>query len=64
MHFADFGRALLREIDAKVGTVDEVIVSGAIADWNGYQKAVARRAAFLEMRELIVHALGRDEARL
>ena len=63
MHHADFASTLLREIDEKIKTTEAAILSGAVGDWVGYHKAVARRTALREFRELIVHGLGRDEAR-
>lgn len=64
MHYADFGAARLREIDEKIATVDKHILAGSPSEWVIYRQAVARRIALLEVRDLIVHALGRDETRL
>lgn len=63
MHHADFAAHLLREIDEKTATTEAGIMAGGVADWVGYQRAIARRMALLEVRDVIVRGLGRDEAR-
>jgi hypothetical protein len=60
MHHADWASARLREIDESVEKTAGLILAGTAQDMVAYQRAVARRVALLEVRELLRVAIGAD----
>lgn len=60
MHHADWATSRIREINDLVQTTEELILAGTAQDMVSYQRAIARRAALLEVKEMLRLAIGAD----